>query len=433
MKLKLRENADINVVTGISDIIIDSINKKWDNIRDFNSIIVNLNEEGYEDLVPVIQSVLEDENKNVGKLQQLIELISPNASSIDDGKQEAIDELDNNEIKVEEMKLDENFPNVPEKTTTVVDPVFGKAIEDHDKDEKEKDDAFKENEKLAKETIPKEGETGKKVTSPALKAMHLSESLFDEELDFADASDFKSDVYNALVDVGFKWRDKHVSEKEWEYALEWFELHFFDSDDFEDLNEGFEDKKKELGKRLTKFLSKKEFENRFKISDQDKKEFIARVFKLLSKYYAKDEKISADEVSDLVNRLFKLSFTKDGDLMTESIKLDIAKEQIKRFKEGKMPKGWSPEDYVKGLVSKNHLTKEEGDQLLSEGYDDINSIDDFKHEMESALYSIKQAYHELANNTKDSFENSAYMINLLKYNISKLDDAMQKYEWDNND
>ena len=72
MKLKLRENADINVVTGISDIIIDSINKKWDNIRDFNSIIVNLNEEGYEDLVPVIQSVLEDENKNVGKLQQLV-------------------------------------------------------------------------------------------------------------------------------------------------------------------------------------------------------------------------------------------------------------------------------------------------------------------------------------------------------------------------
>ena len=60
------------------------------------------------------------------------------------------------EVKVEEeMKLDENFSNVPEETTTVVDPVFGKAIEDKDRDEKEVEDALKENEKLAKETTPK--------------------------------------------------------------------------------------------------------------------------------------------------------------------------------------------------------------------------------------------------------------------------------------
>ena len=301
MKLKLRENADINVVTGISDIIIDSINKKWDNIRDLNSIIVNLNEEGYEDMVPVIQSVLEDENKNVGKLQQLVELISPTAKSIDDGRQEAIDELDNTEeVKVEEeMKLDENFSNVPEETTTVVDPVFGKAIEDKEEDEKVVEDALKENEKLAKETIPKEGETGKKVTSKALKAMHLSEALFDENLSehgqvclnvdvsdaietvylrylkkhqkmtrdewhkafnyaydeffkdsafpkFEEASDdedatplsedlsqgeqisFNSDVYHALEEVAFKWRDKKVNPDEWESALEFFEFHFID-------------------------------------------------------------------------------------------------------------------------------------------------------------------------------------------------------------
>jgi hypothetical protein len=182
MKLKLRENADINTVTGISDIIIDSINKKWDNIRDFNSIIVNLNEEGYEDLVPVIESILEDENRNVGKLQQLVELVSPTASSIEDGKQEAIDELDGNEVKVEEeMKLDENFTNVSDEVESKMDDTFFKANKDHDRDEKEAEDALKENEKLAKETIPKEGETGKKVTSKALKAMHLSEALFDED------------------------------------------------------------------------------------------------------------------------------------------------------------------------------------------------------------------------------------------------------------
>ena len=442
MKLKLRENADINVVTGISDIIIDSINKKWDNIRDLNSIIVNLNEEGYEDMVPVIQSVLEDENKNVGKLQQLVELISPTAKSIDDGRQEAIDELDNTEeVKVEEeMKLDENFSNVPEETTTVVDPVFGKAIEDKEEDEKVVEDALKENEKLAKETIPKEGETGKKVTSKALKAMHLSEALFDENLSehgqvclnvdvsdaietvylrylkkhqkmtrdewhkafnyaydeffkdsafpkFEEASDdedatplsedlsqgeqisFNSDVYHALEEVAFKWRDKKVNPDEWESALEFFEFHFIDDGEWE-LTEGFEDKKGFFEKKLINFLANKEFKNKFKISDDDKREFVARTLKMIAKYYSKDEHVTGEEIADLVNRLFNMSFTKDGDLMTEdkkpSIKVDIAREQLKRFKEGKMPKDWQPKDYLNDLVKKSHLTREEADKLLAE-------------------------------------------------------------------
>lgn len=439
MKLKLKENADINVVTGISDIIIDSINKKWDNIRDFNSIIVNLNEEGYEDLVPVIQSVLEDENKNVGKLQQLVELISPNAKSIDDGKQEAIDELDNSEIKVEEMKLDENFPNVPEKIQTNVDPVFGKAVEDKEKDDKEAEAALKENEKLAKETIPKEGDTGKKVTSPALKAMHLSESLFDEDLNQGEQMSFNGDVYHALEDVAFKWRNKRVTPDEWTQALEWFEFHFIEDGEWEDynesLNEAFGDKKAVLEKQLIKFLSKKEFENKFKISDEDKREFISRALKTLSKVFAKDEHVSGEEVGDLVNRLFKLSFTKDGNLMTESVKFDIAKEQIKRFKEGKMPKDWSPEHYIKELIKKNHLTKEEGQKLLSESTlnEDLTSKDDFRSEMKKILQELKQAYYSLADNTSDGFDTSASIIKTLGYEVNELSNAMQNFNWTEND
>lgn len=438
MKLKLRENADINVVTGISDIIIDSINKKWDNIRDFNSIIVNLNEEGYEDLVPVIQSILEDENKNVGKLQQLVELISPNAKSIDDGKQEAIDELDNTDIKVEEMKLSENFPNVPEKVTTNVDPVFGKAIEDKERDDKEKEAALKENEKLAKETIPKEGDTGKKVTSKALKAMHLSESLFDEDLSSGEQMSFNGDVYHALEDVAFKWRNKHVTPDEWTRALEWFEIHFIEIEDeeyYESLNEAFGDKKAVLEKQLIKFLSKKEFENKFKISDEDKREFISRALKTLSKVFAKDEHVSGEEVGDLVNRLFKLSFTKDGNLMTESVKFDIAKEQIKRFKEGKMPKDWSPEHYIKELIKKNHLTKEEGQKLLSESTlnEDLTSKDDFRSEMKKILQELKQAYYSLADNTSDGFDTSASIIKTLGYEVNELSNAMQNFNWTEND
>ena len=286
MKLKLRENADINTVTGISDIIIDSINKKWDNIRDFNSIIVNLNEEGYEELVPVIESILEDENRNVGKLQQLVELISPTASSIDDGRQEAIDELDNVEVKVEEeMKLDENFTNVSDKVTTQMDDTFFKANKDHDRDEKEAEDALKENEKLAKETVPKEGETGKKVTSKALKAMHLSESLFDED---------------------------------------------------------------------------------------------------------------SDEL--LGNNKKKVQMTESA-----NVKFDIAREQIKKFKEGKMPKNWTPKDYINDLVSRKHITKEEGDKLLSEDFDDsYEGIESFRSYAKQAMFKIKEAYTYITNDEQYS-------------------------------
>lgn len=375
MKLKLRENADINVVTGISDIIIDSINKKWDNIRDLNSIIVNLNEEGFEDMVPVIESILEDENKNVGKLQQLVELISPTAKSIDDGRQEAIDELDNDEIKVEEMKLDENFSNVPEETTTVVDPVFGKAVEDKEEDEKVVEDALKENEKLAKETIPEEGYTGKKVTSSALKAMHLSESLFDEDLDFEDRDDFIHELYSAVVQVVKKWttrahwHDSTLTLKEVESALEFVSMHLSDDDELnleEDSSVNFK-----LGEEV--------------------------------------ENADSPEKS-----------------LTESIKYDIAKELLRKFKQGRMPKDWSSSDYIKDLVSKKHLTREEGEELLSESMnEELDTVDDFRGDIKKHLMQLKSAYYALSNQAEE-FDAAAETIHQVAVELKGLDDAMHR-------
>lgn len=464
MKLKLRENADINVVTGISDIIIDSINKKWDNIRDLNSIIVNLNEEGYEDLVPVIESILEDENKNVGKLQQLIELISPTASSIDDGRQEAIDELDNiEEIKVEEeMKLSENFSNVPEKTTTVVDPVFGKAIEDKEEDEKVIEDALKENEKLAKETIPKEGETGKKVTSKALKAMHLSESLFDEDLDEDKADDFKSKVYNALSDIMYDYQWDDVSREDMEKALEWFDIHFWGSDDdvTENFSEGEEvtltedadspqNKKEAFKKKLENFVKNKEKEFKVKISDEDQVKFVMFALGMVQKYGKEHKDVSGSDIAELVNGLFRNSFNFNGEYIrdleenllkekkepVDNIKLDIAREQLKRFKEGKMPSDWSAEDYIKGLVSRKHLTKEEGDQLLSESFDEsqLNDIQDFKSCIKMALTDITRSYRLLSDNAQDSFDLATSLVHDAVYDLTVLLNVMDKFELEDNE
>lgn len=80
---------EFGVETGLADIIISSINKKWDNIRDFNSIIVTLKDTGYDEYVPIIEEILEEENNHIGKLQHIVELLNPVTSNINDGKQEA--------------------------------------------------------------------------------------------------------------------------------------------------------------------------------------------------------------------------------------------------------------------------------------------------------------------------------------------------------
>ena len=403
MKLKLRENADINTVTGISDIIIDSINKKWDNIRDFNSIIVNLNDEGYEELVPVIESILEDENKNVGKLQQLVELISPTASSIDDGRQEAIDELDSVEVKVEEeMKLDENFTNVSDEVESKMDDTFFKANKDHDRDEKEAEDALKENEKLAKETIPKEGETGKKVTSKALKAMHLSESLFDEDLDFnvidenESLTEAKEEVPEHVKEMMYKYFNNSIQKMVDDGEITHTQGRRISNRILKQLMDQ-ENKKKDLmnesvtAKQVLDMINKISSKHNIKIRDADKKKFISKTLKRLSKLgddYDDKEKLL------MVDRFIRHSFNSDGELYTESanVKMDIAREQIKKFKEGKMPKDWTPKEYINDLVSKKHITKEEGEQLLSEDFDGVGDPESLRSYTKQAMFKLKEAY-----------------------------------------
>lgn len=226
-----------NSVIGITDILIDAINKKYDNIRDLNSLNVNLKEENYEAMIPVIDSIIEDENNSIGKLQQLIDLLSGSEEDIEEGKQDTIEIIDGNEFveSFNKMKkkliLSENFDNVIDDVQAVADPVFVGANEEHDENKKKYEDAMEENKKAAEDTIPDEGDTGKEVKSKALKAMHLSEELF-EDLSFDAYDDFNHEIYSAIADVCYKFSDRGLSKKDIEAALEWFETHF-ENDDFE--------------------------------------------------------------------------------------------------------------------------------------------------------------------------------------------------------
>lgn len=97
MKLIIAEDIDVmqepvpenGTEAGLSDIIISSINKKWDSVRDLSSILMMFKDTGYEEYTPIIEEILEEENNHIGKLQHIVELLSPVTTNIDDGKQEA--------------------------------------------------------------------------------------------------------------------------------------------------------------------------------------------------------------------------------------------------------------------------------------------------------------------------------------------------------
>ena len=78
--------------TGIANQIIEMINGEWNTIADYNNLITMLTQYGFEEFIPVIEDINNEENLHVGQLQALLQKISPNAVSIQQGEFEASSE-----------------------------------------------------------------------------------------------------------------------------------------------------------------------------------------------------------------------------------------------------------------------------------------------------------------------------------------------------
>ena len=443
MKLRLNESPeeivnveieDTQVNSGVVDILIDFINKKWDNIRDLNSIIVTLQGEGYDDMCPVVETILEDENTSIGKLQQLIELVSPSTQSIEDGKQQAISELDGESIiTVESLKEDkmsskksmkENFNNVPDDIQACVDSTFKKSNEEHDLNKEKYEDAIEQNKKFAEETVPKEGETGKKITSKALKQMHLNENLFEE---WVEDTPFKIEsvgngIYklsqNGIINDRLSIEaDSKEEAKQILLANGWKE-----SELTEEIDKPVRYSDGKTGKwwyftthgvqpgSIPKDL------NVLDIIDTDNVTYVAL-----------DGILNTSEL-----RQYDMK-EKRPEGLEESLKYQVAKEQLARFNEGKMPQDWKPEHYINKLVEKKHLSKEEGERLLSESthrtlteaVDDI-SLGNFQTKLKKVILNLKEAYDDLNPNV-DKFDVASTIINGSLNDLKMLDKAIQEF------
>ena len=350
-----------NAALAISDILIDAINKKYDSVRDLNSIKVNIEEEGFDDMNPVIDSIIEEENNHIGKLQQLVDLLSGGEEEIAEGKEETIDMIDNSNEFVESMttmkkklRLNENFDNVIDDVQAVADPVFVGANKEHDENKKKYEDAIEENKKEAEDTIPKEGETGKKVTSKELKAMKLSEELFDNEVITEDLSgtslrDLFKSVYNSLEAAIKKFEattGETVSKDDLDSAVAWFVSRFH------------------RGEELGESVLKESCDGWIAMYNGQKLEIPKSDANGI--YDAKQKAIK--ELNVPKSKLGMLSIKP---AYNESLQVKIAKEQMKRFNEGKMPKDWNVDAYLERLTEKKHISKEEA-KSLKEWYSSSN-------------------------------------------------------------
>lgn len=73
---------------GFASMLIDLISDEWEAIQGYNDAIAQAMSMGRDDMVEVFKDIVAEENVHVGQLEKLLEVISPNTSNIEYGKEE---------------------------------------------------------------------------------------------------------------------------------------------------------------------------------------------------------------------------------------------------------------------------------------------------------------------------------------------------------
>ncbi len=83
------------VDSGIASVIMNLIKDEYEAIEGYNGAIETLKYYGkkYENFIEVLKDIANEENIHIGQLQEILTTVSPNAKSIDDGVDEAEEQL----------------------------------------------------------------------------------------------------------------------------------------------------------------------------------------------------------------------------------------------------------------------------------------------------------------------------------------------------
>lgn len=97
--------------TGLANMLIHAINGEWETISEYNDILTLIRANNKNDMIPVIEDILSEENKHIGQLQKILETISGNVADISEGEQEASEQILDNNV---EGSIDMSHAYVPD-------------------------------------------------------------------------------------------------------------------------------------------------------------------------------------------------------------------------------------------------------------------------------------------------------------------------------
>lgn len=78
---------------GMSMVISDLIKDEYEAIDGYNSAIATAEAEGYGDMVRVLSDIQAEEHIHIGQLHELLKMVDPNASKVEDGQAEGVEQL----------------------------------------------------------------------------------------------------------------------------------------------------------------------------------------------------------------------------------------------------------------------------------------------------------------------------------------------------
>lgn len=185
---------------GVAKLILDAINDESDTIKMYNDLIANTDN---EDIIKIIQDITAEENNHLGMLQKALEIVSPNASNIEDGVEEAQGMITDTQTNVdpEFIPIGESLTEAKKPDNLSVGVYMDFVDADGTVTDSAKIAAFR-NETWAKEFI----ERAKKEEDDVAKIrVELNESLSEEltREDKHDLIDYNREVQQKISDMLF--------------------------------------------------------------------------------------------------------------------------------------------------------------------------------------------------------------------------------------
>ena len=112
---------------GVALVLNGLIKSEWDAINDYNSAIASIKGIGFnDDMIPVLEDIVKEENVHVGQLQELMKKVSSNAKAIANGEAEAAEQLE-----------DETKPDAEAQAITTIQDEYGTDVDGMFVDESE--------------------------------------------------------------------------------------------------------------------------------------------------------------------------------------------------------------------------------------------------------------------------------------------------------